>query len=136
MKSIPWALLLIFYSSSSFGFNYRKCTQFMARWGYPSSLTSATQWTSSTGACSAMASRTEEKKRFFVINYEKFQNEAAQGRGEHLYTFGLLSGCSLTKQSEFNVLLKKNYQSIFSRDYRARSFRQINDLALVVCGES
>lgn len=131
---IIFVLLILSCSSISYGFNYRKCRQFQLKHSsFFYGPTTSMQFTSSTGACSALASRSEEKKRFFVINYEKFQNEVAQGGGEHLYTFGLLSGCSSSEQSELNILLKKNYHLIFSPNYHEKSFRELNNYATALC---
>lgn len=132
MKTVV-IIFILGFSVSSFGFNYSKCTKFMARWGYPSSLTTAPQFTSSTGACSAMASRTDEKKRFFAINYDRFQNEVAQGTGEYLYTLGLLFNCSQKEEILFRQELKKNYTEFFPLDFSEDSYRKMNLLGASIC---
>lgn len=134
MKNIYCAITLMLISINvSYGFNFRECNKALARHGYFFSLTSAVQWTSSTGVCSAMALRNEEKKRFFAINYDKFQNEVAQGSGEHLYIFSQLSNCTEAEQLKLNSLLKQNYRFIFSADYDENAYKQMNGYASKVC---
>lgn len=117
----------------SYGFDYRKCSRALTRNSYFLAPSITTGFTSSSGGCSALASKAEEKKRFFVINYDKFKNEASMGSGEHLYSFGQLSNCSEAEQLKLNSLLKQNYRFIFSADYDENAYKQMNGYASKVC---
>lgn len=136
MKVITTILFLLFLPRISYAFNYQKCDRFLSRWGFPAGMTTGFQFTSSTGACSALAARDEEKKRFFVVNYEKFRNEAAQGSGEHLAAFSMLSNCSKAQSRDLNQKIKTNYSELFPVDYREDSFLKVNQLVRKVCSHT
>lgn len=136
MKKILSVILLVLITNNvSYAFNYSKCVRYLQPFGMFGGITSSTQYSSSSGACSAMASKAEEKKRFFVINYDKFQNEAAQGRGEHLYVFGKLSNCSNLSLLKLNETLKKEYKLLFSSQYEERSYFRVENLTSRVCSK-
>lgn len=128
-------ILILVYSQTSYAFNYRKCHSFLSRWGFPAGSTTGFQFTSSTGACSALALKEEEKKRFFVINYEIFQNEAAQGRGDYLSAFGQLSQCSKNESEEFNRRVKLDYENLFPTMDHENSFSRLDKLSKSICGK-
>lgn len=130
-------LLVLCLTKVVHSFDYRKCRQFQVKHSsFIYGPTTSMQFTSSTGACSALASRSEEKKRFFVINYEKFQNDVVHGKGEYLLTFGQISNCSKNEQLRLNRFLKKNYSSIFSSVIQENSYDKVNVATLAICLES
>lgn len=120
----------------SYGFDYRKCSRALTRNSYFLAPSITTGFTSSSGGCSALASKAEEKKRFFVINYDKFKNEASMGSGEHLYVFGRLSNCSDSDLTRFNILLKKNYRNLFFPNYEEESYMQLGQIVYQTCNKN
>lgn len=136
MMKIVLVILLLGISLPVLSFNFRNCKRSLQPYGMFGGITSSVQFSTSTGACAAVAYRAEEKERFFAINYDKLQNEAARGYGEHLYTLGQLSNCSKDEQFKLNEYFKKNYPLIFLSDYREEIFGDVNDITLTFCQRS
>jgi hypothetical protein len=76
---------------------------------------STTQFVSSWGECSALASSFKEKRRLFVaINIEQIQVDIALGKGEFLNAYLNLRCIKPDFQKATSSQLQKNYLQIFN----------------------
>lgn len=119
-------ICLFLFSAATFAFNGRKCDTLIGRKGgfYYLPLSTA-QFTSSTGACSAIGkTKEEERQLFYAVNWEFIQNDVAKGNGENLDALIKLSGCKRNSNSNLQRKLKDRYQYIFVNDVE-RSYNNI-----------
>ncbi len=73
---------------------------------------STLQFTSSTGACSAIGMR-EQRALFVMENFDNVLKDSSRGSGEYIAVIGKLSGCSGGAITTLSGAIKGNFQEIF-----------------------
>lgn len=76
---------------------------------------SETQSTSSWGDCSlfGLLERKAQRQAFIAQNLDQIKIEVAKGQGLHLESLAWLSLCENGTNSEFDMVLQKNFRQIF-----------------------
>ena len=116
---------LLVFSFESFSFDGSKCNEELfqrARKQTPEAgllsttvavPVSTSQFISSTGSCSAIASKEIEKKQFIANNYEPLKIDMARGGGEFINTYANIAGCSSNVRNEYSRQLQLNLSQIY-----------------------
>ncbi|MBL7666060.1 MAG: DUF3015 family protein [Bacteriovoracaceae bacterium] len=110
--------LFMFIFSEAYSFSWQQCRSqsLVSSLGFAMS-TSASQFISSTGGCAMLGlSRSEESKRFYIVNFDKIQEDAAKGNGEYLKELAYINRCSSQNREELFNYLRTNYRSIMLVD--------------------
>ena len=101
-------LFVLFYSLCALGYNEEKCMKEVLGGNMLSGIISATQYTSSWGACSALAKDMfEEREEFIEANIDSIRAEAAKGGGENINSLSYLSGCNKNVSSVFSTFCSR-----------------------------
>ncbi|MFP5492747.1 MAG: hypothetical protein ACLGG0_14685 [Bacteriovoracia bacterium] len=102
--------VLIFGIEHTYAFNGKQCWKFLYRWyhfGVPV-FTGTSQYSSSTGACSAISmSKEEQAQHFYAFNQDKILEDIAKSRGDYLASFERILGCKVGLAG-----LRKNYAEL------------------------
>lgn len=131
-------IFLIFNTTTSYAFNYSHCSKKVGFGGNGIGLyISTTSYVSSTGPCAAIAKIEDQKKNFIANNLDRLIDDSSKGNGEYLNAYLLLSGCSLGRINEAELMIQKNLQIIYGNDLDLEpeeSFKSLNFLLLKHCG--
>jgi hypothetical protein len=132
-----FVLVMLFFASYAFPFNGRKCDHLMRKKGgfriATFLTTSAAQFTTSTGECSALGmNKDEQKKMFYYVNFEHLRNDIAKGGGERLMAFYSIYNCSQKSVGQNTSYLKKNFKTLVKDDAES-SFTLIDPILNQYC---
>ncbi|MFP5492918.1 MAG: DUF3015 family protein [Bacteriovoracia bacterium] len=110
MRFFIWCLIIIpLYAEA---FNGRNCYRFLERWRYLGVpiFTGTSQYSTSTGACSAIGLNKEDQAQYFyAFNQDKVLEDIAKSKGEYLASFERILGCKMELSD-----LRKNYSALTS----------------------
>ena len=110
IKVLGLVCVLLLSFGNAYAFNGKKCWNFLYRW-YAIGVvffTGTSQYSSSTGTCSAMAmNREEQAQHFYAFNQDKILEDIAKSRGDYLASFEHILGCKVEL-----VELRKNYAEL------------------------
>jgi hypothetical protein len=86
-------------------------------------LISTSQFSSSYGECALWAANLKwlKREKYIAENYNKLKLDSARGAGEYADSLLYLSGCSANVKSDFNKLLKNNFNVLFKDQKEAWS---------------
>lgn len=117
-------LVIGFLPFEVLGFNWKKCSS--QRLGEASIFgvtTSSSQFTSSTGGCSAIGmSRDEQAQLFYAINYDKVLEDIARGRGEYYLSLSGLWGCGEEDSLKRVHPLRQEYSTLLELEDEAQYY--------------
>lgn len=95
---------------------------------------SSTQFSSSWGPCSLLASGEEMRhlrERYYAQNKDDFLKELSQGHGEHLAVMAFFGRCDREKQNLFNEFMQSNYAELIEEVQDDKKFMDKFDQYLV-----
>lgn len=81
--------------------------------GFFNFLTSSSQWSSSTGACSMLGQIEDQKKYFIAQNLDNLIIDSARGIGEYLNAYLSLTGCSQDSLKNTSSVIQSNFVKIY-----------------------
>ncbi len=78
-------------------------------------------------------SSTQQIELFIAINYEAIQEQASQGRGQHLNALTQMLGCSQLNGSELSNDMKSKYAKLFQGSQKSQKilFKKINQIITI-----
>ncbi len=128
MKYLSLVLIIVF-TFPAFGFDWERCKNsddFRAAWVSIGFVTSS-EFTTSTGECSALAMNdTEEKKKYVTQNVNNLKIDTALGRGQFLAEYLFLNSCKDINNLQGKVKQKYNY--IFSDSEPSKIYIRLNSV--------
>lgn len=128
-----FALGLLLISSSAMSFNGHRCNRFLMKGPMFRGLTTVSQFTSSTGECSAVGMKDDMQKKFFVENYDNLMKDFSRGTGEYANGFFKLSSCGNNAKSIVIRNIRTQFSNLIDLN-EEESFLQIKDLIQKNCG--
>lgn len=125
--------LLITISFETYGFSWKECSNQGLGSGHLFGLsTSSGQFTSSTGGCSALASKDQILQEFYVTNFDKIKTDFARGGGEHASILFFLSSCS-AYESEMALNRFRTELPSLSFDFAEKSYLKTTGILKHTC---
>lgn len=116
-KKLLYVFFILMFSVQVNAFNWNKCEQRMHReWPGADLLSSTSSYLSSTGDCAMIGQIEYDKKVFIAENLDTLKIESAQGSGEYISTYAMLSGCDQKSAKAFAPFVKKHFYEIYGRD--------------------